>query len=113
MCPAFTDRSCRAWFRKVISQRRSFASWPDEALFRAQYHLSQVLFAQGKDKGEDDAEGLKNEALAFLRRLLPLDRAPELRDVTDEAILFDHMLPVSPGGPRFTGRGLLECFRAT
>jgi hypothetical protein len=43
-------------------------------------------------------------------RLLPMDMPPELDGVTDETILFDHLMPISPGGPRFTGRGLLERF---
>jgi hypothetical protein len=42
--------------------------------------------------------------------LLPMDVPAELVGVTDEAILFDHLMPISPGGPRFTGQGLLERF---
>lgn len=53
---------------------------------------------------------MQEKAREVLDRLLPLDMPPELEGVTDKYILFDHMLPVSPGGPRFTGRGLLERF---
>lgn len=66
--------------------------------------------AQGRAEDVGTANSLQNKALEVLHRLLPLDHPPELTGVTDEAILFDHMLPVSPGGPRFTGRGLLEQF---
>lgn len=69
-----------------------------------------MLVARGKAEDIDTANSLREKALAVLHRLLPLDFPEELKGVTDEAILFDHMLPISPGGPRFTGRGLLECF---
>lgn len=72
--------------------------------------MARVLLARGRPEDVEVAESLREKSLAVLRRLLPLDMAPELEGVEDEAILFDHMLPVSPGGPRFTGRGLLECF---
>jgi hypothetical protein len=66
-----------------------------------------VLQLQGKGDLEE-ARTLHEKALKVLHRLLPLDPAPELRDITDEAILFDHMLTIS--GARFTGQGLLQCF---
>jgi hypothetical protein len=69
-----------------------------------------VLLAQGRAQDIEAANNLREKALRVLHRLLPLDMPPELKGVTDEAILFDHMLPISPGGPRFTGRGLLQHF---
>ena len=75
---------------------------------RAQFHLARVLQLQGKGNLEE-TQTLHEKALEVLHRLLPLDRPPELRDVTDEAILFDHMLTIS--GARFTGQGLLQCFK--
>jgi hypothetical protein len=72
--------------------------------------MSRVLLARGRPEDVEAAENLREKSLAVLHRLLPLDMAPELEGVTDDAILFDHMLPISPGGPRFTGRGLLEIF---
>ncbi|KAM0723449.1 hypothetical protein Q7P37_000435 [Cladosporium fusiforme] len=98
------------WFRKVLDQRRALTSWPDEAHSRTQFHLAKVLQAQGRPEDVDEVATLRDSALETLHRLLPLDFPQELRSVTDEAILFDHMLPISPGGPRFTGKGLLERF---
>jgi hypothetical protein len=100
----------RNWFQKVLDQRRSLNSWPDEALSRTQFHLAKVLLAQDRSEDIETASELREAALATLHRLLPLDPPPELDGVTDETILFDHLMPISPGGPRFTGRGLLEKF---
>jgi len=100
----------RIWYRKALDQRRSIISWPDEAFARAQFHLSKVLLARGNADDLETAEYLREKALKVLDRLLPLDLPPELADVTDKVILFDHMLPISPGGARFTGQGLLQYF---
>lgn len=100
----------RNWFQKVLDQRRTLTSWPDEAFSRTQFHLAKVLLAQDRSEDVETANELREKALAVLHRLLPMDPPPELEGVTDETILFDHMLPISPGGPRFTGRGLLERF---
>ena len=100
----------RLWLRKALNQRRSVTSWPTEAFSRAQFHLSRVLLARGRPQDSETAARLREKALAVLHTLLPLDKPPELDGVTDETILFDHMLPVCPGGPRFTGLGLLQCF---
>ena len=98
------------WFQKVLDQRRTLTSWPDEAFSRTQSHLANVLSAQNRPEDTETANELRGAALATLHRLLPMDSPPELDGVTDEAILFDHLMPISPGGPRFTGRGLLEMF---
>jgi hypothetical protein len=66
--------------------------------------------AQDRPEDIETANELHEAALATLHRLLPMDSPPELDGVTDETILFDHLMPISPGGPRFTGRGLLERF---
>lgn len=94
----------------MIDQRRSLTSWPDEALSRAQFHLAKVLLTIGRPDDIEYAQGLRDKAIRVLNKLLPLDMPPELKGVTDEGVLFDHMLPVSPGGPRFTGRDLLQYF---
>jgi hypothetical protein len=69
-----------------------------------------VILAQDRPEDIETANDLREKALATLHRLLPMDMPPELDGVTDETILFDHLMPISPGGPRFTGRGLLERF---
>lgn len=100
----------RNWFEKVLDQRRTLTSWPDEAFSRTQFHLAKVLLAQDRPEDIETANELREAALATLHRLLPMDLPPELDGVGDEIILFDHLMPISPGGPRFTGRGLLERF---
>lgn len=100
----------RNWFEKILDQRRTLTSWPDEAFSRTQFHLAKVLLAQDRPEDIETANELHEAALATLHRLLPMDSPPELDGVTDETILFDHLMPISPGGPRFTGRGLLERF---
>lgn len=72
--------------------------------------MSRVLLACGRPEDVENANSLYQKSLAVLDRLISLDMPRELEGPTDKAILFDHMLPISPGGPRFTGRGLLECF---
>lgn len=74
---------------------------------RAQFHLARVLQLQGKADLEE-TRTLREKALEVLHRLLPLDHPPQLAGVTDEAVLFDHMLTIS--GARFTGQGLLQRF---
>ena len=69
-----------------------------------------MLLAQGREEDIEVANNLREKSLSVLDRLLPLDMPPELEGVTNKAILFDHMLPVSSGGPRFTGLGLLQYF---
>ena len=102
----------RNWFEKILDQRRTLTSWPDEAFSRTQFHLAKVLLAQDRPEDIETANELYEAALTTLHRLLPMDSPPELNGVTDETILFDHLMPISPGGPRFTGRGLLGKFKA-
>ena len=83
------------------------AYWSTEAIARAQYHLAVCLRAQKKDL--DKATRNYDEAKATLTRLLPLDYPETLKNVQDEAVLFDHLLTVY--GARFTGRGLLSYIR--
>ena len=102
--------SYRNWFEKILDQRRTLTSWPDEAFSRTQFHLAKVILAQDRPEDIETANELHGAALATLHHFLPMDVPPELDGVTDETILFDHLMPISPGGPRFTGRGLLERF---
>lgn len=97
-------------FRRAVEQRRALTSWPEEAFSRAQFHLSKVLQAKGRPEDTGMTKVLRERSLRTLHRLLPLDNPPELEGVTDEAILFDHLLPINPGGTRFTGRNLLPYF---
>lgn len=98
------------YFSQALGQRRNLTSWPEEAYARAQFHMSRVLVARGRSDDAETAQTLYEKAVKVLYRLLPLDHPPELKDVQDEAVLFDHMLPISPGGTRFTGRDLLPYF---
>ncbi|MCJ1405770.1 hypothetical protein MMC11_009000, partial [Xylographa trunciseda] len=92
------------WMRKALTLSQSRpGSWPEAAVARTEFHLSQVLHEQGKDL--EEAEALDTRAKATLARLLPLvDPLGEV-DAGDELALFDHLQPVFDG--RFTGRALL------
>jgi hypothetical protein len=98
------------WFHEILDQQRTLTSWPDEAFSRTKSHLAKVLLAQNRPEDIETANELCEAARTTLHRLLLMDSPPELDGVTDESILFDHLMPISPGGPRFTGQGLLERF---
>ena len=97
-------------FRQAVEQRRTLTSWPEEAFSRAQFHLARILEKKSNTEDKEAAKVLYEKSLRVLHKLLPLDNPPELAGVKDEAVLFDHMLPISPGGTRFTGIGLLPYF---
>lgn len=78
-------------------------TWPEAAVARTQFHLSQILTAQGKDLSE--AHQLASCARTVLARLLTLDPLDGVA-ADDELALFDHLQPVFDG--RFTGRELLK-----
>ena len=98
--------SHRKLLRRALDRRRA-ADWSDEAVARAQFHLSQVLQRQGKDP--DRSQKLLQESKASLGRLLPLDNPKWLEGVEDDALLFDHLL--TNFGARLTGTGYLEHFQ--
>lgn len=79
-------------------------TWPEAAVARTEFHLSQILKLQ-QNKDPEEADQLASRARTVLTRLLkvnPLDGVkPE-----DELALFDHLQPVFDG--RFTGRELLK-----
>ncbi|KAL9043636.1 MAG: hypothetical protein Q9214_003184, partial [Letrouitia sp. 1 TL-2023] len=100
----FPEAEKNFWY--ALDRRRA-ASWSIEAVARTQYHLAVVLRAQAKDL--ERATRNYDEAKATLARYLPLDCPEKLKDVQDEAVLFDHMLTVY--GARFTGKGLLDIMR--
>lgn len=79
-------------------------SWPEAAVARTEFHLSQVLTRQGKDL--DEAQQLASRAHTVLASVLPLNPLDGGVDVDDELALFDHLQPVFDG--RFTGRTLLK-----
>lgn len=78
-------------------------TWPQAAVARTQFHLSQILKMQ-ENKDPDQSLQLASSAQTVLDQLLPhhpLDRVAP----THELALFDHLQPVFDG--RFTGRDLL------
>ena len=84
------------------SMRKGF--WPEAAVARTEFHLSQVLTRQGKDL--DEAQQLASRARNVLASVLPLNPLDVGVGIDDELALFDHMQPVFNG--RFTGRTLLK-----
>ena len=112
MCPTraatsaeLTDRAHRHYMRKALALEQSRPGlWPEAAVARTEFHLSQILIEQGEDLRE--AEVLASHARDVLARLLPLVEPLGEVDVEDELALFDHLQPVFDG--RFTGRSLLK-----
>ncbi|RFU32291.1 hypothetical protein B7463_g4032, partial [Scytalidium lignicola] len=94
------------WFRTALSQASERAGkgfWPEVAVARTEFHLSQVLRQNGKNTPE--TERYETQARSTLSRFLPYD---PLNGVTEEdaVALFDHLQPVFGG--RFTGTSLLK-----
>lgn len=97
----------RTYFRailKLAGNRNS--SFPEAALARTQFHLSQVLSKQNKDP--EESKHLADTAREFLKRDHPLKK---LKGVPEEheLVLFDHLQPVLDG--RFTSPWLLKYLR--
>lgn len=84
-------------------ERAGKGFWPDAAVARTEYHLSQVLKQNGKDGPE--ASTLAAKARTVLSRLLPYDPLNGVAE-EDELALYDHLQPVFGG--RFTGTSLLK-----
>jgi len=80
--------------------------WPDAAVARAKYHLSQVLADKAGGETAESAR-LAMEAKDVLSKLLPYDPEP-ISGVAEEdtGALFDHLQHVFGG--RFTGISLLK-----
>lgn len=98
--------------RKLMTQALSFerlrpGTWPEAAVARTEFHLSQILKQQQdkNSKESKEADELASRARTVLTRLL---KTNPLEGVTaeDELALFDHLQPVFDG--RFTGRELLK-----
>ncbi|KAH8820807.1 nb-arc domain-containing protein [Xylogone sp. PMI_703] len=94
------------WFRTALAQASERAGkgfWPEAAVARTEFHLSQVLRLNGKNTPE--TERYESQARSTLSRFLPYD---PLNGVTEEdaVALFDHLQPVFGG--RFTGTSLLK-----
>lgn len=90
--------------RDALSLEKSRpCSWPEEAVARTQFHLSQILTERGKEY-EAEAQQLASQARKILERPIPLDPLTGV-DAKDELALFDYIQPVFDG--RFTGRSLL------
>jgi len=88
------------------SERGGRNFWPDAAVARTKYHLSQVL-TEKEGKLTNEAEQLATEAKDVLSKLLPYD-PDSIIGVKEEdtGALFDHLQPVFGG--RFTGLRLLD-----
>jgi hypothetical protein len=84
-------------------ERAGKGFWPDAAVARTEFHLSQILRKNDKDSAE--ADGLAAKARSVLSRLLPFDPLNGVAEA-DEIALFDHLQPVFGG--RFTGTSLLK-----
>lgn len=79
-------------------------SWPEAAVARTQFHLSQILAEQGEEH-KTEAQQLASEARKVLQKLMPLDPLIGV-DAKDELALYDYIQPIFDG--RFTGRTLLR-----
>jgi hypothetical protein len=84
-------------------ERADKGFWPEAAVARTEFHLSQIIRGRGNDSAE--AEGLVTKARSVLSRLLPYDPLDGVA-AEDELALFDHLQPVFGG--RFTGVSLLK-----
>ena len=81
-------------------------TWPEAAVARTEFHLSQIL-KQQQDKNPEKADQLALKARTALTRLLALNPLAGVEAAAeDELALFDHLQPVFDG--RFTGRDLLK-----
>lgn len=94
--------------RRLMTQALSLerlrtGTWPEAAVARTEFHLSQILNQQDKDP--EEAHQLASRARTVSTRLLPLHPLDGV-EAEDELALFDHLQPVFDG--RFTGRGLLK-----
>jgi hypothetical protein len=107
-CHLPTDfNQSRTYFRTVLklaANRNS--SFPEAAISRTHFHLSQVLSKQNKNL--EEAAALAETAREFLKRDHPLKK---LEGVPEEhqLVLFDHVQPVFDG--RFTSPWLLQYLR--
>lgn len=118
----------------ISLERLRPGTWPEAAVARTEFHLSQILLEQDKDL--DKAHQLASRARSALKKLLPLSPLDELKEVKaeedeeveegkrgeneekevmevegraggeEELAWFDHLQPVFDG--RFTGRALLK-----
>ena len=81
--------------------------WPDAAVARTKYHLSQVLRDKAPGERNTEADELAREAKDVLSKMLPYDPEPIVGvKEEDTGALFDHLQPVFGG--RFTGLELLK-----
>jgi hypothetical protein len=85
------------------ARERGRGVWPEAAVARTEFHLSQILRKRGKES--EESKSLEGRARSVLLRLLPFDPLDGVKD-EDELALFDHLQPVFGG--RFTGVSLLK-----
>lgn len=90
--------------KALTLERMRKGSWPEAAVARTEFHLSQILTQQGKDL--DEAQQLASRARTVLASVLPLNPLDGGVEADEELALFDHLQPVFDG--RFTGRTLLK-----
>lgn len=94
------------------SERGGKNFWPEAAVARTKFHLSQVLGDQNEgktgDKADERAEQageLARQAKDVLSKMLPYDPVLGVKE-SDTGALFDHLQPVFGG--RWTGLSLLK-----
>jgi hypothetical protein len=79
--------------------------WPEAAVARTKFHLSQILLEKEGGVATDEAKQLAQEGKDVLSRLLVHDPINGVKE-EDTGALFDHLQPVFGG--RFTGLTLLK-----
>jgi hypothetical protein len=93
--------------RQVLTHGASReGSYPEAAVARTKFHLSQVL--ENQEKNTEEAKSLANNSRKSLKLLMKTQALVMLKDVKEEheLVLFDHLQPVFDG--RFAGRDILE-----
>jgi hypothetical protein len=100
----------RHWMRNALNKALNWGGksfWPEAAIARTKYQLSQVLKAKNGGEMTAEAENLAVEAKDVLSRMLPYDPEPIVGVREEDTLaLFDHLQPVFGG--RFTSLELLK-----
>ncbi|ORY58056.1 uncharacterized protein BCR38DRAFT_447870 [Pseudomassariella vexata] len=101
-------QEAEGWMMQALSkasERGGKNFWPDAALARTKFHLSQVLTDLNGGEPTERSLQMARDAKDMLSRMLPYDPVTGVREEHTGA-LFDHLQPVFEG--RFTGLSLLE-----
>jgi hypothetical protein len=98
----------RRWMRQALgkaSERGGKNFWPEAAVARTKFHLSQVLSDKNGGVLTEEAEDMARDAKDVLSKMLPYDPITGVKP-EDTGALFDHLQPVFGG--RWTGITLLN-----